>query len=353
MLRVIPVPTFGRLVAAVGFMLIVATVGTMPRSASAAAPVFAITSPTGSSFTSGSDTYTISFAGTSSSTPAIVNQAWGVQDDDTGTIVEEGIFTGASFSNNVTLNATPAGKPYTLLVAGVNSDTFATISMGITITKQASYKVLILIGDTRESESSYLTTVASVGDNTFTYESVNIDPSGFDGDMRSADIVWFPWNGPGHDGDYFMAGTEATVDAWVQAGGAIWISAFDDNFTDGNGDQVGAWMPIATHPITVLNEGNSDSTVTAAGTASGLFSQPNTYDLDVAVLDDSFSGLDASWVILSDRDDNGDPAACYLQHGSGVYLEVCIDTRNGPRGVLVEPLIENGLQFLGDWISEH
>mgnify|MGYP006960594128 FL=1 len=42
-----------------------------------------------------------------------------------------------------------------------------------------------------------------------------------------------------------------------------------------------------------------------------------------------------------------------MQHGSGVYLEVCIDTRNGPRGVLVEPLIENGLQFLGDWISEH
>ncbi len=205
--------------------------------------------------------------------------------------------------------------------------------------------VLVLIGDVREQETPILDTLTSIDGHTFSYEKVVIEGGSFDGDLRGADILYFPWNGPGHDGTYLMEGSEDAVASWVEGGGMVWISAFDDNYTDADGAQVGGWLPST---VTVQNTGDSDIDVTADGDASGLFSKPNAVDLNAMTLDDNFADLDASWTIYANRADNGSPAVCSLEHGKGIYLEACIDTRDAGRGATAAPLMENGLFFLAE-----
>ncbi|HIE70113.1 MAG TPA: hypothetical protein EYP98_08005, partial [Planctomycetes bacterium] len=88
----------------------------------------------------------------------------------------------------MTLDAEPRGKPYTLYVGGVNSDSYDVVSMSIECTRTL-LKVLVLQGYPNERESSNLPSITGVGIYTFTYETVDINPSNFDGDMRSADIL--------------------------------------------------------------------------------------------------------------------------------------------------------------------
>ncbi len=214
-----------------------------------------------------------------------------------------------------------------------------------------SFKVLILIGDARTQEPPLVEENAKVGAHSFEFEQVIIEGGEFDGDMRDADIVYFPWNGPGHDGSYYMAESADAFRDWVEAGGAVYVAAFDDNYTDPDGNQVGAWMPIDDHPVLVQNTGDSDVNITAEGDASGLFSDPNDVNMNAITLDDNFAALDDDWVILAERADNGEPAACYLPHGAGVYLEVCADTRDGGRAAAAEPLYGNILFFLANYVD--
>jgi hypothetical protein len=214
-----------------------------------------------------------------------------------------------------------------------------------------NFKVLVLIGDARQQESPILTKFNSVGGHTFTFEEVKIEGGTFDGNFRGAQIVWFPWNGPGHDGGYFMGGTEAAFKDWVKKGGAVWIAAFDDNYRDPAGKQVGGWMPIDEHPVVVQNTGDSDVQVTPEGDKSGLLAKPNKVDLNTLTLDDNFANLDKSWVVLATRKDNGQPAAAYLKYGRGIYVEVCYDTRDAARAAAASSLLENGLSFLAAQIG--
>ena len=216
----------------------------------------------------------------------------------------------------------------------------------------APFKVLILVGDARSPEPGLVEANAKVGAHTFEFEQVVIEGGEFDGDMRGADIVYFPWNGPGHDGAYYMAESADAFRAWVEEGGAVYVAAFDDNYTDPDGNQVGAWMPIADHPVLVQNTGDADVDITADGDASGLFSDPNAVDMNAITLDDNFAGLDDDWVILADRADNGEPAACYLPYGKGIYLEVCADTRDAGRAAAAEPLYANILLFLANYVDD-
>jgi hypothetical protein len=94
-----------------------------------------------------------------------------------------------------------------------------------------------------------------------------------------------------------------------------------------------------------------DATPTAAGIASGLFSTPNTVDLDDLFLDDFWVNLDASWTILATRDDSGEAAVEYLPWGDGVYLHVCMNSWSAAAISAALPLMENGLTFLTDWIN--
>jgi hypothetical protein len=213
------------------------------------------------------------------------------------------------------------------------------------------FKVLVLNGDARNVEAAEVVKVAKVEDHTFTYEEVRIEGGKFDGNMRGAQIVWFPWNGPGHDGAYFMDGAEDAFRKWVEAGGVVWISAFDDNYRDPKGNQIGLWLPIDKHPVVVQNTGDTDVDITPAGHESGLFSTPNKVDFNAITLDDNFSGLDKDWIVLATRKDNAQPAVCYLKWGKGLYLEACIDTRDAGKIPSVIPLIPNGLLFLANFAS--
>jgi hypothetical protein len=213
------------------------------------------------------------------------------------------------------------------------------------------FKVLVLNGDARNQESPIVQSFKKVGDHSFEFEEVKIEGGKFDGNMRGAQIVWMPWNAPGHDGNYFMGGAEEAFSKWVQEGGVVWISAFDDNYRDPNGKQIGSWMPIDKHPVVVMNTGDSNVTITPEGDKSGLFAKPNKVDMNAVVLDDNFSALDKDWAVLATRDDNKQPAVCSLVWGKGLYLEACIDTRDAGLAGAAKPLIENGLLYLANIVS--
>lgn len=214
-----------------------------------------------------------------------------------------------------------------------------------------NFKVLILVGDARSKEMDVLEATTSLGGHSFTYERVVIEGGKFDGNMRGAQIAWFPWNGPGHDGAYFMDGAEAAFRDWVKNGGAVWISAFDDNFKDPAGKQVGAWLPIDESPVTVQNTADANVILTPEGEKSTLFTTPNAVDLNALTLDDNFADLDSKWVVLGKRADNNQPAICYMQFGKGIYVEACIDTRDDARTAAAKPLIENALVFLAGMLG--
>lgn len=223
-----------------------------------------------------------------------------------------------------------------------------------------SFDVLVLNGatDGETTEASFLMTLTSVGGNSFAYTSIGINFQGNShpvadsvelgaeiaaGNIKLSDydIIWLSWNGPGHDGDYFMEGSEAAFLDFVNNGGIVFITAFDDNFTDANGNQIGGWMPIDVHPASISNTADSELTVTAAGEATGIF---DGVDLSGLVLDDNFATTDAGYTILATRDDNAEVAAFQLDYGSGAYLGACVDARS--TFPAAELLIENALVYM-------
>ena len=223
------------------------------------------------------------------------------------------------------------------------------------------FKVLILNGAADGmNEASRLKSFTEVEGNTFTFDEIGINWQGNTlpvpgsivlgeavekGEVHfmQYDIIWFTWNGPGHDGDYFMEGTEEAMLEFVKAGGGVWVSAFDDNYRDQNGSQIGGWMPLDEFPATIQNTADSAVEITAQGEASGLFDTPNKVDVDALLLDDNYAGLGDGYVILAERADNGEPAAFQLPYGKGSYVGVCIDARG--TFPAAEPLLENGLAY--------
>jgi len=223
--------------------------------------------------------------------------------------------------------------------------------------------VLILVADSSaQIEADAVMSYGKIGADTFNYTQVNIATGGtrpIDGSVILADevnagnldfsdynIIWLPWNGPGHDGDYFMEGVEDNILSFVEQGGVVYMAAFDDNFTDANGSQIGGWMPIDKYPATVSNTADSELTLTAEGEATGIF---DGVDLSGLVLDDNFANTDPAYIILAVRDDNGEPAAIQLNYGAGAYLGVCTDARS--TFPAAEPMVGNILAYAASIVS--
>lgn len=231
------------------------------------------------------------------------------------------------------------------------------------------FKVLVVIGDSySEGEAAYVESLTSVESFTFAFDEVRVNPNpGNRGDPKAVNfgeeiqkgninlsdyqIIWFTWNAPGHDGDYFMEGAEDAIREWVKNGGVLWMGAFDDNYRDQNGNQIGGWFPIDEHPVTVMNTGDSAVKITEDGEKSGLFSKPNKVDMDAITLDDNFAGVDNAFIVLAERQDNGEPAVFLLPYGKGFYVEVCYDTRDAGRLETAKPLLENGLYYCATLIK--
>ena len=104
----------------------------------------------------------------------------------------------------------------------------------------AQYNVLVIVGDSHvDAEAQYLQTLNNVEGISFSYEVVHInsDPGNRGtkdavdfgkeiekGNIKLSDyqIIYFTWNGPGHDGGYFMEGAEDAVEVSVlQVGEAL------------------------------------------------------------------------------------------------------------------------------------
>ena len=228
----------------------------------------------------------------------------------------------------------------------------------------AEYKVLIILGDNyAEAEAEYIQTLTQIGEFTFSYDVLKINPDpgnrGWEDatdlsqlseaeikdTLAQTDILYFTWNGPGHDQGYFMKGAENAVREWVKNGGVVWVDAFDNNFTDDQGNQIGLWWPVDEHPASVVDTGDSDVNITPEGEASGLFSKPNTVDVNALTLDDNFADLDPAYVVLAERADGAGAAAIKLPYGAGYYVGMCIDTRDAARLEAAKPLIENALYY--------
>ncbi len=217
-------------------------------------------------------------------------------------------------------------------------------------------RALILVGDTYVEPEAELvkTIIASAG-----YESdivkINsnpgnrgwadaIDPATID--FTKYALIYFTWNGPGHDSAYFMKGTEQAIRKWVENGGIVWMDAFDDNFKDDNGNQVGLWFPIDKYPAKVLNTADSSIEVTEAGKKTGIFTTPNNVDLEALVLDDNFAEQSPEYVVLANRTDGNGIAAFQIQYGKGYYIGMCIDTRDAARLTASTPMIQNALTYI-------
>jgi hypothetical protein len=226
------------------------------------------------------------------------------------------------------------------------------------IVMAANYNVLVVLGDSSgRLEADTVESYGQIGGDTFSFEELNIAAGGtrpIEGavvmadeiasgnlNLSDYDIIWFTWNGPGHDGDYFLAGAESDLLDFVDNGGMIYIAAFDDNYQDADGNQIGGWVPIDQHPATVSNTGDSELTVTPEGEATGIF---DGVDLSALVLDDNFANTDPAYTILAIRDDNGEPAAVQLDYGLGAYIEVCLDARS--TFPAAEPLVGNVLAYM-------
>jgi len=234
------------------------------------------------------------------------------------------------------------------------------------IAEADNFKVLIVIADSSATaEASAVEAFTQVEGHTFEYEEINIATGGTrpiagglipvdeveDGNLNWFDyqILWFAWNAPGHDGNYFMEGTEEDLLKFVEDGGVIYISAFDDNFSDQNGAQIGGWMPIDDFPCGVDNTGDSDVEITAEGEATTLFSVPNALDegdLNALILDDNFAPASNEYISLANRTDNNKPAIMLLPYGKGAYVGLCIDARS--TFPAANPVLENMLYYIAN-----
>lgn len=232
--------------------------------------------------------------------------------------------------------------------------------VGASMSFAAQYEVLVINADSEgeANEAPVVMSKTDIAGNTFSFTQLNIGPGsnrppsdavvlsdaiGADVNLSDYQIIWLTWNGPGHDGSYFFEGVEDDFLSWVENGGFIYIAAFDDNFTDADGNQIGGWMPIDEHPATISNTGDSELTLTAEGEATGIF---DGVDLSGLVLDDNFANTAPAYTILATRDDNSEPAAIQLDYGAGAYIEVCVDARS--TFPAAEPMVENLLAYMAE-----
>lgn len=241
--------------------------------------------------------------------------------------------------------------------------TLICLLVAVSMSFAANFDVLVINGDSEgeANEASVVMSKTALGDNTFDFTQLNIGPGsnrppsdavvlsdviGTEVNLADYQIIWLTWNGPGHDGSYFMEGAEDDFRSWVENGGILYMSAFDDNFTDTDGNQIGGWMPIDEHPASISNTSDSELTVTAEGEATGIF---DGVDLSGLVLDDNFATDVPGYTILATRDDNGEAAAIQLDYGAGAYIEVCIDARG--TFPAAEPMVENLLSYMAELSS--
>ena len=231
----------------------------------------------------------------------------------------------------------------------------------ILATRRAVIKVLVVVGDSRTLEHEVLQQFKVLEGNNFDFTIVYVNPNTENYgnpkavklssvDLSQFDIVWFTWNAPGHDREYFIADADILIRNFVSRGGVVWASAIDDNIIEGRGWR-GTWMPVDSHPIKVINSNDSGILITAFGNNSGLLSQPNKVNIDAIVTDDHWVTNDRTYQHFAVRRDNSDPVGIQLRWGNGYYVAFAIDTRDQARIQVARPLLENALNYVSKLVK--
>jgi hypothetical protein len=241
---------------------------------------------------------------------------------------------------------------------------FSNLISSIKIVPVGVFRVLIVVGDNLTAEPVILESLPEIEGNRFQYTTVNINANPDNrGDPNNAvrlssimlseyDIIWFTWNAPGHDREYFLEDAEAAIKDFVRKGGIVWASAMDDNLVPPDGVRItepmwrGGWLPVDRHPIRVVNSSDVNVKITPDGQRTGLFTWPHKVDVDALVTDDHWVTDDAAYVQLATRSDNEDAVGVQLRWGDGYYVTFAVDTRDARRASLAKTLIENTLCYL-------
>ena len=228
------------------------------------------------------------------------------------------------------------------------------------------FRVLIVIGDDLTGEPALLESLTTLEGLEFEYTTVKINDNPDNrGDPDNAiklsslvlsnyDIIWFTWNGPGHDGEYFVEDADDAIQDFVRKGGIVWASAMDNNIVPADGvhnpEPVwrGDWLPVHRHPITITNSDDSNVTITEDGQKTGMFTWPHKVNVDNLVTDDHWVTNDPGYRKLAVREDNGDAVSILLPWGEGYYVGFSIDTRDAHRTAVARPLLENILCYLAN-----
>ena len=267
---------------------------------------------------------------------------------------------------NLDLNSRQYQQAIRNLRALPHSQSFSDIISSIKIVPLGVFRVLIVVGDNLTGEPAVLESLTTLEGLVFQYTTVKINDNPDNrGDPKNAiklssinlsnfDVIWFTWNAPGHDGEYFVEDADDAIKDFVRKGGIVWASAMDNNIVppDGvhNPEPIwrGDWLPVDRHPITITNSEDSNVTITEDGQRTGMFTWPHKINVDGLVTDDHWVTNDGSYRKLAVREDNGDAVSIVLPWGEGYYVGFAIDTRDAHRTAVARPLIENVLCYLAN-----
>lgn len=247
----------------------------------------------------------------------------------------------------------------------LHSENFGNIISSIKIIPRGSFRVLIVIGDRRTNEPGILETITETEGHSFEYETIKVNPNPDNyGDPNNAkrlstvnleefDIVWFTWNAPGHDQEYFIDDADKDIVEFVKKGGVVWASAMDANIIPPDGERIkepmwkGDWLPVDRHPIKVVEAEDVDVEITNSGWKTGMFSWPNKIDVNALTIDDLWVTDDMAYDILArSKEEDRKEISFQLQWGDGYYVAFALDTRDATKASISKTFIENVLCYL-------
>ncbi len=247
-----------------------------------------------------------------------------------------------------------------------DSQSFSDIISSVKIVPLGIFRVLIVVGDNLTGEPAVLESLTMLEGLEFQFTTVHINDNPDNrGDANNAiklstillseyDIIWFTWNAPGHDGEYFLEDADEEIREFVRKGGIVWASAMDNNIVQPDGVHAtepewrGDWLPVDRHPIKVINSSDSNVEITEDGQKTGMFTWPHKINVDSLVTDDHWVTDDPSYHKLAIREDNKDAVSILLPWGEGYYVGFAIDTRDAHKTAIAKPLIENILCYLAN-----
>jgi len=231
----------------------------------------------------------------------------------------------------------------------------------ILATRRAVIRTLVVVGDNRTIEHEIIRENNILGGNNFDFDVVRVNPNpdNFGDpnaiklsslDLTQYDIIWFTWNAPGHDREYFIADADILIKNFVGRGGIVWASAMDDNIMEGRGWR-GTWMPTEFFPIRVAKSKDTGILITAYGNTTGLFSVPNRINIESIATDHHWVTTDKAYQRLAIRRDNNDSVGIQLRWGAGYYISFAVDTRDAGRSEASRPLLQNALNYAASLVK--